>query len=95
MLITIIHCNIINIVYFVRIFPGALGCRFLSKRKILNGVPNELNDMVFKLYVGADLVIDGFQFVLTDVEDRTLRFMMDHSKELVSLRYYTCNRYNL
>jgi len=58
-------------------FLGAIGCRFFSKRKI----PNEFN-VIFKLYVGVKLIIDGFQFVFVDVEDRTLRFMMDHPKEV-------------
>jgi len=66
-------------------FLGAIGCRFFSKRKIPKESPNEFN-VVFKLYVGVKLIIDGFQFVFVDVEDRTLRFMMDHPKE-VSLHY--------
>jgi hypothetical protein len=45
--------------------------------------PNE-SSMILKLYIGAKLVIDNFQFVLVDIEDRTLRFMMDHPK-VVSL----------
>ncbi|XP_060867851.1 EF-hand domain-containing family member C2-like [Metopolophium dirhodum] len=59
---------------------GAIGCRFFSKRKIPKESPNEFN-VIFKLYVGVKLIIDGFQFVFVDVEDRTLRFMMDHPKE--------------
>lgn len=39
-------------------------------------------NVIFKLFVGAKLIIDGFQFVFVDVEDRTLRFMMDHPKEV-------------
>ncbi|XP_050054514.1 EF-hand domain-containing family member C2-like [Aphis gossypii] len=59
---------------------GAIGCRFFSKRKIPKESPNEFN-VIFKLYVGVKLIIDGFQFVFVDVEDRTLSFMMDHPKE--------------
>jgi len=62
-------------------FLGAIGCRFFSKRKIPKESPNEFN-VIFKLYVGVKLIIDGFQFVFVDVEDRTLRFMMDHPKEV-------------
>lgn len=67
---------------------GAIGCRFFSKRKIPKESPNEFN-VIFKLYVGVKLIIDGFQFVFVDVEDRTLRFMMDHPKE-VSLHCAYC-----
>ncbi|XP_025206632.1 EF-hand domain-containing family member C2-like [Melanaphis sacchari] len=71
---------------------GAIGCRFFSKRKIPKENPNELN-VIFKLYVGVKLIIDGFQFVLVDVEDRTLRFMMDHPKEFPhSDVYYVMNQ---
>ncbi|VVC33906.1 Uncharacterised domain DM10,Domain of unknown function DUF1126 [Cinara cedri] len=59
---------------------GALGCRFCTKRKIPKESPNEPN-VIFRLYVGVELTIDGFKFVFVDVEDRTLRFMMDHPKE--------------
>lgn len=52
---------------------------------MLKETPNELN-VIFKLYVGVKLVIDNFQFVIVDIEDRTLRFMMDHPKEVSS--YY-------
>lgn len=62
-------------------FLGALGSRFCTKRKIPREAPNEPN-VIFKLYVGAELTIDGFQFVFVDVEDRTLRFMMDHPVEV-------------
>lgn len=68
------------------IFLGAIGCRFFSKRKIPKETPNELN-VIFKLYVGVELTIDSFQFVFIDVEDRTLKFMMDHPKEV---RTYGC-----
>lgn len=71
----------IELLIFSFFFLGALGCRFFSKRKIPNETPNEIN-VIFKLYVGAKLIIDGFQFVFVDVEDRTLRFMMDHPKEV-------------
>lgn len=73
-------------------FLGAIGCRFFSKRKIPKDNPNELN-VIFKLYVGVKLIIDGFQFVFVDVEDRTLRFMMDHPKE-VSLHCAYCLYYS-
>lgn len=67
--------------YFFNSIPGALGCRFFTKRKIPRETPSELN-VIFQLYVGAKLCIDNFQFVLIDVEDRTLRFMMNHPNEV-------------
>jgi len=66
---------------FVIMFVGALGCRFFSKRKIPIETPDEPN-VIFKLYVGVELTIDNFKFVFVDVEDRTLRFMMDHPTEV-------------
>jgi len=76
------HINILcNDLWILYIFLGAIGCRFFSKRKIPKESPNEFN-VIFKLYVGVKLIIDGFQFVFVDVEDRTLSFMMDHPKEV-------------
>lgn len=75
--------TIIDLIYFIL---GALGSRFFTKRKIPKETPNEPN-VIFKLYVGVELIIDGFQFVFVDVEDRTLKFMMDHPKE-VSLHFF-------
>lgn len=80
----------INILILLKNFLGALGCRFFSKRKIPRETPNE-HSMILKLYVGAKLIIDNFQFVLVDIEDRTLRFMMDHPKEVCS----QCNNTNI
>ncbi|XP_050432576.1 EF-hand domain-containing family member C2-like [Adelges cooleyi] len=54
------------------------GKQFLSKRNIQS---EGTESIAFNLYAGVELTIDSFQFVLTDVDDRTLRFMMNHPVE--------------
>ncbi|XP_050544262.1 EF-hand domain-containing family member C2-like [Daktulosphaira vitifoliae] len=60
---------------------GVIGGEFRSKRSISIFDENEKSFIYSEIAVGSKLFIDDFQFVLTDVDDKTLKFMMAHPKE--------------
>jgi len=64
------------------VVKGIRGGMFRSKR---GANKNEEGDdlVVFhQLVVGAEVVVDDFKFAIIDVDDKTLRFMMDNIEEV-------------
>ncbi|XP_050539313.1 EF-hand domain-containing family member C2-like isoform X2 [Daktulosphaira vitifoliae] len=53
------------------------GKKFISKRKLQNVGDNQI-PTILNLYAGNEVTIDSYKFLLADVDDRTLKFMMNH-----------------
>lgn len=55
---------------------------FRSKRKCDKNEHGEDTIVFHRLVVGAEISIDDFKFAIVDVDDNTLKFMMDNPKEV-------------
>jgi hypothetical protein len=61
---------------------GIRGGMFRYRRKFSKKQDKNKLFVFHQLYVGATIFFDEFEFKITDVDDKSLRFMINHPKEV-------------
>lgn len=55
---------------------------FRSKRESQKNQEGEDLIVFRQLVVGAEISVDDYKFVITDIDDKTLRFMIENANEV-------------
>lgn len=55
---------------------------FRSKRKSNKNQEGEDLVVFYKLTIGTEISIDDFKFTITDIDDKTLNFMIDNADDV-------------
>jgi len=69
-----------------RFRTGIRGGMFRSKRGFDKTQSEHKRFTFHQLAVGVEITIDDFEFIVTDVDDKTLRFMIDNPDEVITIR---------
>lgn len=69
-------------------YVGLRGGMFRYKRGFSKKQDEKKLFVFHQLFVGATIFFDSFEFTIIDVDDQTLRFMINHPEEVIYI--YRC-----
>jgi len=69
---------------YTYVWKGIRGGMFRSKRGFDESQPEDKRFVFYKLAVGVKIMVDYFEFIITDVDDKTLRFMINNPTEVIT-----------